>query len=120
MNRLSAEQILDIIKKNYYEHEFAHGDWCEANTITLDEIKDLKWEDKDSYVLKKLGLGKVELEAKKGGEDQGSVWYRVWNFVDHEVLIRIDGHYQSYHGVEFYKGYGKEVKPVTKSVVFYE
>lgn len=36
-----------------------------------------------------------------GGEDQGSEWYTVKHFTDHDVYIRVDGYYSSYNGTDF-------------------
>lgn len=72
------------------------------------------------YVLNTLGLGKVIEVDQYGGEGQGSTWYSVKHFVDHDVYIRTDGYYQSYEGTEFYDGYGKEVRPQQKTITVFE
>lgn len=67
-----------------------------------------------------LGLGSVEEVAQYGGESQGSTWYSVKYFKDHDVYIRINGYYESYNGTEFHNGYGKEVTPKQKTITIYE
>ena len=58
-----------------------------------------------------LGLGEVVEVEQKGGEDQGSEWYSVKHFVDHDVYIKTEGYYSSYNGTDFHDGYGFEVRP---------
>lgn len=79
-----------------------------------------EYETKDKWVLDYLGLGEVEEVAQYGGEDMGSTWYSVKYFKDHDVYIRIDGHYTSYNGADFYDGYGREVVEKEKTVVVWE
>lgn len=126
MKKLTADEILDIIKENYTEDAFARGEWDEAINsckVTREEADELGM---SFYALKgqrnreALGLGRVELVDSYGGEGQGETWYAVWHFVNHDVYIRIDGHYTSYNGVDFYQGYGREVRPVEKVVTVFE
>lgn len=72
------------------------------------------------YVLNELGLGEVEDIYQRGGEGQGTKWYQVWYFKDHDVYLRIDGHYTSYDGVDFFDGYGYQVFPKEKTITIYE
>lgn len=78
------------------------------------------YETKAKWVLDYLGLGEVEEVAQYGGEDMGTTWYSVKYFKNHDVYIRIDGHYTSYNGTDFYDGYGKEVVPTERVVTFFE
>ena len=78
------------------------------------------YETKEKWVLDYLGLGEVEEVAQYGGEDMGTTWYSVKYFKNHDVYIRIDGHYTSYNGVDFYEGYGREVVEKEKTVVVWE
>ena len=75
---------------------------------------------KKQEILNHLGLGRVEEIDQYGGEGQGSKWYSVKHFVDHDVYIKTKGYYQSYSGTEFYDGYGHEVKPQTKTITVFE
>lgn len=50
----------------------------------------------------------------------GTAWYSVKYFKNHDVYIRIDGHYTSYNGTDFYEGYGREVVPTERVVTFFE
>ena len=76
-----------------------------------------KYDVQDKWVLDYLGLGEVEEVIQVGGESQGTTWYSVKYFKDHDVYIRIDGHYTSYNGADFYEGYGREVVPTEKTIV---
>lgn len=84
------------------------------------ELMPGEYEVKKRWILDYLGLGEVEEVAQYGGEGMGSTWYSVKHFKDHGVFIRIDGHYQSYSGTEFYDGYGREVVEKEKTVVVWE
>lgn len=68
-----------------------------------------------------LNLGEIKLEAKYGGSDKGSTWYRVFLFVEHDIYIRVDGWYSSGNGVDF-DGWSdcSEVRPTEKTIVVYE
>lgn len=70
--------------------------------------------------LESLGIGEMQEVKQYGGEGQGDTWYSVKYFPDHDVHIRTDGFYSSYNGIDFYDGFGEEVKPVDKVVTFYE
>ena len=72
------------------------------------------------YTLKNLGLGEVDEVVQYGGQNQGSTWYSVKYFKDHDVYIRTDGYYQSYHGTEFYDGHGRVVIPQERKITVYE
>lgn len=95
---MTAQEILDVISANMSVNEFAYQDYSPED----------------------LGLGKVTVPDSYGGEDQGSTWYIVQYFVEHDVYIRTDGWYSSYDGTYFDEGYGSEVKPIVKQVTFYE
>ena len=79
MEKLTFAQIKEILTENCELQEFAYDD--------------LDYEE--------LGLGKVKEVDSYGGEDQGSEWYTVKHFVDHDVYIRLDGYYSSYEGTNF-------------------
>lgn len=125
--KLTAEQILDIIRENYSETDFAYNDWFETENEEINKIyeeystnKNTDYKELTSKVLNYLGLGEVKEVAQYGGEDCGSTWYSVKYFKDHDVYIRIDGHYQSYHGTDFYNGHGYEVRPQEKIITVFE
>lgn len=94
----TAQEILEVIKANMDESDFAYGDF---NSV-------------------ELGLGECEEIAQYGGEGKGDAWYSVKYFKDHNVYIRIDGCYTSYDGTDFYDGYGTEVFPKEKTITVYE
>lgn len=133
MEKLNAERILSIIKEHYTEESFAFEYWdtlksdfklSDEKQKLVDEVKVAKgdyWSLKRAYILQELGLGEIELVDSYGGVDCGRTWFRVFKFKDHDgILIRIDGDYQSYSGVEFYNGYGREVVKQEKIIIVYE
>lgn len=161
LKKLTADEILRIIEKNYSVSSFAYGEWSDTDfEIPQDvqqkaeevkkekdefwrniqeEIRHLPYSERENhplvqqyrslptgyditeeYILNTLGLGKVLEVYQYGGEEQGSTWYSVKHFVDHDVYIRTDGYYQSYNGTEFYNGYGKEVRPQQKTITVFE
>lgn len=127
---MTAEQILEVISKNYSESAFAYEEWYETENDHIVEIRSRwnldpnMWEEgvPDKYqqeVLDYLGIGSYEVVDSYGGEGQGEIWYKVFHFTDHNVYIRIDGFYQSYIGTEFYSGYGREVVPQQKTITVF-
>lgn len=98
MNKLTAQEIIKFLEeKGVTVEDFAWGDFENFGEIGA-------WEEVQKY----------------GGEDQGSTWYSVKHFKDHDVYIRTDGYYQSYNGTDFYDGYGKEVTPKEKTITVFE
>lgn len=79
-----------------------------------------QWDYQRNLITSKLGLGIVVEVDQYGGEDQGSTWYSVKHFVDHDVYIRTDGYYQSYNGTDFHDGYGSVVTPQKKTITVFE
>jgi len=95
--------------------------------LTGDEIlkgleeRNIPWEDLGDDIIEweDLPFGKVELIDEYGGENCGSDYWKVYHFIEHDVYIRIDGWYQSYHGTEFNNA-PYEVKPQQKVITVYE
>lgn len=79
-----------------------------------------KWVVQRLYILNKLGLGEIKEIHSTGGEDEGSDWSSVKYFKEHDVYIKTDGYYQSFHGTDFNHGYGKQVFPKIKNITYYE
>ncbi len=75
------------------------------------------WGDFDS---EELGFGEFDEVDQYGGEGQGDTWYSVKYFPKFDLYIRTDGFHSSYNGVEFYDGYGEEVRPAQKTITVYE
>jgi hypothetical protein len=63
--------------------------------------------------LEHIGIGPIEEIKQKGGEGQGEEWYSIKYFPKHNIYIRVDGFYTSYHGTDFEEGWGEEVKPLS-------
>lgn len=96
----------------------------EIVAILQDNIKSVNRFAYQDFNSEELGLGKFEhiTEADSGGEDEGSNWERVFHFVDHDVYIKVSAYYQSYHGTEFYNGWGclSQVRPSQRTITVYE
>lgn len=99
---LTGKEILEKIENFFGENggvdSYAYGDF-----------------DEDE-----LGLGKIEVVDRYGGEGQGERWWRTRYFVDHDVYIKTIGYYSSYNGTDFDYGYGEEVRPVQKTITVFE
>lgn len=95
---MTAKEILEVVESKMSVEDFAHFD----------------------FNVEELGLGEIEEVYQYGGESKGDHWESVKHFKDHDVYIRTVGTYSSYHGTEFYNGYGKEVKPKEKTITVYE
>jgi hypothetical protein len=89
----------------------------------LEKIKDLFEESisdfayEEDFIHEEIPFKQVE---QVGGEDQGSTWYSIKYFPKQDIYIKVSGYYSSYNGTDFEDGWGEEVKPVEKTVTFYE
>lgn len=145
MKKLTAKEVLSIIENlEISVDNFAYGyfsvpddfklpDTLETQRKAYNDFCDLDYEvrihlERPAYDLEaaskiwqdSIGLGEWEEIEQYGGEDQGSTWYSIKHFVDHDVYIKTDGYYQSYNGTEFEEGYGYEVFPKQKTVTVFE
>lgn len=68
------------------------------------------------------GVGCCQELQQKGGEGEGSEWYSVKYFPDHDVYIKVEGYYASYDGTDFYDGWEscKEVRPKQVMITVYD
>lgn len=124
---MTAEEILEKIEASGIPVSvFAYDDhWMGDGEVKYDPEtgEETEWDSDDLKVVMdalKAELGGWEQIEQKGGEGQGDVWFAVKHFPAHDVYIRTDGWYTSYHGTDFDDCYGKEVKPVKKIVTLYE
>lgn len=101
MEKKSYDEIIEILKQK------------------LDEVDSFAHEDYDE---EELGLGPIKQVDSHGGEDEGSNWYVVKHFVEHDVYIKVSGYYQSHHGTDFWDGWDscKQVSPQSKTITVYE
>ena len=119
-DRLQAEKSAyhERVKGNFdnlpYSERQKHPDFIQWQAMTS------RWEHERNVITTKLGLGPVQEIEQHGGEDQGSTWYSIKYFPDHDVYIRTDGYYQSYSGTDFHEGYGKVVTPQQKTITVFE
>lgn len=78
--------------------------------LELSTLIDFAQEEYGSNIKEELGDFKVV--ARKGGSDQGTEWWTVFFFKEHDLYIKFDGYYTSYDGLEdvdTYQVYPKEV-----------
>ena len=61
-------------------------------------------------------VGKFKSVARRGGSDQGTQWWNVIYFEDHDIYIKIDGYYTSYNGVDDLEAFEVEPKEVMITV----
>jgi len=87
--KLTFNEIVSILRENISVSDFGNDDFSSEN----------------------LGLGIIKEVDSYGGEDQGSDWYTVKHFVDHDVYIRLEGYYSSYEGTDFSGNDYEEVFP---------
>lgn len=64
-------------------------------------------------------VGAWEEVTRFGGVGKGDTWFSVKYFKDHNIYIKTIGFYSSYHLTEF-DSYGEEVKPIERTLTFYE
>ena len=100
MEKLNCNEILEVLKEK------------------LENVSTFAYEDYDE---EELGLGKIEEIYQHGGEGEGSNWWSVKFFKDHNVYIKVSGYYTSYNGTDFDEGWEccTEVKPQTKTITVY-
>ncbi|HEX5186847.1 MAG TPA: hypothetical protein VFV86_08150 [Nitrososphaeraceae archaeon] len=81
---------------------------------------DKKHESNEVMYLEGIGIC-IEID-EYGGEGKGEEWYSVKWFPEHDIYIKVEGFYQSYHGTEFYEGWDccSNVKPKTRTITVYE
>ena len=84
-------------------------------------VSEFAYDDFDNNPMLEF-VGECKEVNHHGGEGQGEDWYSVKYFPKHDIYIKVSGFYSSYDGVEFYDGWGscKEVKPIDRTVTFYE
>lgn len=117
--KLTVDEIIETLERNDISfYSFAVGEF-EGDAF---EFPNNEESIEDEYAGIKLNpklLGKWKEVDSYGGEGKGEEWYSVKHFTDHDVYIKTEGYYQSYHGTDF-EGYGEEVRPKTITKVIYE
>lgn len=73
----------------------------------------------EAAVKARLGEFKCVLAGSTGGEDRGSDYREIYEFVDHGVLVAVTGYYQSFDGTEYDDEFS-EVRAGEKNVVYFE
>lgn len=82
------------------------GEILEHSTLV-----EFAYEDFDTTKIKGK-LGDFKVVARRGGSDQGTEWWNIFYFKEHDIYIKFDGYYTSYDGLEdvdAFQVYPKEV-----------
>lgn len=82
--------------------------------VTPEKFGELRWDlkyERESVKQLEDRLGKIELADEYGGEGEGSTYYVVVKFVDHDVYIKVDAYYESYDGTDWDSSEFVQVKP---------
>lgn len=113
---MKFQEILEKINEYYTKLDEEN----EGDDSWIYEFTDIENSSQHEELQKSVGVFK-KIEHY-GGEGDGSTYYDVYHFLDHDIYVKVSGYYQSHNGVDYYDGLEsfQEVKPVTKSVVFYE
>lgn len=99
---MNYQEIIENLKL-FYEDDFPEFAYADGDDVT--------------------DVGKFKEVEQHGGEDEGSDWYSVKFFPDHDVYIKVSGYYSSYNGTDFnseWNGDVQEVRPVVRPTTFYE
>jgi hypothetical protein len=122
---MNFQEIIQALKKYYYEHD--ESDYHDYDLELPEDERDYDEVEVDQFAFTDNDkdipdIGKMTEIAQEGGEGQGETWYSVKYFPDHDVYIRIDGFYSSYHGATFDNGWDEcyEVRPKEKTITVYE
>jgi hypothetical protein len=105
--RYTVQEFLDAAVKAYSDTEYedeGYVDW-----------DDFAWGNPTES-----DIGPIRTVENEGGEGQGDHAHLVFETVRSGQLFRIDGYYSSYEGTDWDYESLREVKAVTREVVFYE
>ena len=135
---MNAQELIDLVEKNfdrsywgfledfsqYYKGDTYSEKIPKYDDFTTDGEVDynalLKERERvQKFLLKKLNLGEFVQVDQYGGEDQGSTFYSIVHFKDHDIYLRWDGWYASYDGW-YLESPPTEVKPKTKQITVFE
>jgi len=110
MEKLDYNQIMEVLKHKF-EEEYGETGEKAVWSFAFEGCESEKW-----------GLGEMQTPYRKGGEGQGSEWYSIKYFKDHDVYIKVEGYYSSYNGTDFDDGWDccSQVVPTQKTITVYE
>ncbi len=91
-----AGEILSKIREICSNMEFAYEDYNKKDVVDQ--------------------LGEFSVVARKGGSDQGTEWWIVYYFKEHDVYIKFDGYYTSYDGLDDVDAFEVFPKEITVTV----
>lgn len=95
MNKLTYDEIHDIINSELFVENYTGPSAWMDQGISDDDYDD----DEIGIELKKLGS--FEVVDEHGGENEGSDYYAIYYFKDHDVYIKFSGWYASHVGSEY-------------------
>ena len=135
---MNAKELIDLVEKNFNRRywgyledfsEYYEGDTYSEKIPKYDDFRvggevdytafRKERERVEKFILEKLNLGEFVQVDQYGGEDQGSTFYSIVHFKDHDIYLRWDGWYASYDGW-YLENPPTEVKPKTKQITVFE
>lgn len=97
--KVTPEMLADWATEDYYGHDNEDGDYV----------------DEDSMKALMKEFGSINSPESYGGEGEGETYYVVVYFKKHDVLMKLDAHYQSYDGTDWSYTEFKEAMKVPKT-----
>ena len=94
---------------DYWRLRIGIGHPGDKNLVVNWVLSNFSKADKERFIEE---FGKYQIVAKKGGEDEGTEYWKVYYFEEHDVYIKVSGYYSSYEGVsdiEMFEVFPKEV-----------
>lgn len=106
---MNFQEIVDALQKHYIDYEDEEEANEKGEREYAEGFNQFAEVDEDGS-LPETGSWK-EVDSH-GGSDQGSDWWSVRYFADHDIYIRIHGWYSSYEGFTFEKEWSGDLKQV--------
>lgn len=135
---MNTKELIDLVEENFDRRYWGYledfSEYYEGDTYSekLPQYDDFRVDGKVDYtalreergrvekiILEKLNLGEFVQVDQYGGEGDGSTFYSIVHFKDHDIYLRWDGWYASYDGW-YLESPPTEVKPKTKQITVFE
>jgi hypothetical protein len=115
MTKLTFKELEEIINSDLFEeNDLYPRAWMHEEVYeNADQI-----DDNPELFTEYSKLGKYEMVEHHGGMDEGSDYYTIYHFIDHDIYIQFQGWYASHHGSEYNEMF--EVKPYEEVVTKYK
>lgn len=122
MEKLTFEEIEKIITSDLFEeNEMSPKCFMREETWTyrgLMQTNNAATDYPPEFLDALKSLGDFECVDRYGGEGFGEWYWSVYHFKTHDIFIKFDGWYQSYHGSEFESMF--QVVPEEVTVIKYK